>query len=49
LHDWFREQGVETWLHPYPVPVLRISAQLYNSIDQFRRLAGLLAQAFGAQ
>lgn len=48
LHDWFRKQGVETWLHPYPVPVLRISAQLYNSLDQFQQLAGLLAQAFHA-
>jgi isopenicillin-N epimerase len=45
LHDWFRERGVETWLHPHPIPVLRISAQLYNSIDQFQLLARLLAQA----
>jgi isopenicillin-N epimerase len=45
LHDWFRERGVETWLHPHPIPVLRISAQLYNSIDQFHHLARLLAQA----
>jgi isopenicillin-N epimerase len=45
LHDWFRERGVETWLHPHPLPVLRISAQLYNNIDQFRQLALLLGQA----
>jgi len=45
LHDWFRARGVETWLHSQPLPVLRISAQLYNSIDQFQQLALLLAQA----
>ena len=28
--DWFRERGIETWIHPNPVPLLRISAQLYN-------------------
>jgi isopenicillin-N epimerase len=44
LHDWFRERGIETWVHPHPRPVLRISAQLYNSIDQFQRLARLLAE-----
>ncbi len=46
LHDWFRERGVETWLHPVPVPLLRLSAQLYNSIDDYRRLASLAARAF---
>lgn len=45
LHDWFRERGVETWLYPNPVPLLRISAQLYNDIDQFKQLAKLLEQA----
>jgi selenocysteine lyase/cysteine desulfurase len=30
------------------MPLLRISAQLYNSIDEFRQLAGLLAQALHA-
>ncbi len=46
LHDRFRKEGVETWLHPHPVPVLRLSAQLYNSLDQYRRLAGLVVRAF---
>jgi isopenicillin-N epimerase len=45
LHDWFRERGVETWLYPSPVPLLRISAQLYNHLSQYRRLADLLAEA----
>jgi isopenicillin-N epimerase len=45
LHHWFRERGLETWLYPHPVPLLRFSAQLYNSIDQFERLTELLAQA----
>ncbi|MGB6355635.1 MAG: hypothetical protein WBF21_16805, partial [Steroidobacteraceae bacterium] len=45
LHDWFRERGVETWLHPHPVPLLRISAQLYNGLDQFKRLSALLEEA----
>jgi isopenicillin-N epimerase len=45
LHDWFRERGVETWIHPRPVPLLRISAQLYNRLDQFKHLASLLEEA----
>jgi isopenicillin-N epimerase len=44
LHDWFRERAIETWLHPEPVPVLRVSAQLYNSLEQFERLASLLKE-----
>jgi isopenicillin-N epimerase len=45
LHDWFRERGVETWLYPSPVPLLRISAQLYNHPSQYRRLADLLLES----
>jgi isopenicillin-N epimerase len=45
LGEWFRERGVRTWLYPHPVPLLRLSAQLYNDLDQFRRLAALLAEA----
>ena len=45
LHDWFRRRGVETWLYDRPVPLLRISAQLYNHLDQFALLASLLEEA----
>jgi isopenicillin-N epimerase len=45
LHDWFRARGVETWLYPHPVPLLRLSAQLYNSMAQFEQLARLLQEA----
>jgi isopenicillin-N epimerase len=45
LHDWFRERGIETWFHPHPLPLLRISAQLYNDLEQFKRLATLLEEA----
>jgi isopenicillin-N epimerase len=45
LHDWIRARGVEAWLHPHPVPLVRVSAQLYNSLDQFRHLAVLLEEA----
>jgi isopenicillin-N epimerase len=45
LHDWFRERGVETWLHGRPIPVLRLSCQLYNRIEEFKNLARLFAQA----
>jgi isopenicillin-N epimerase len=42
---WFRERGIQTWLYASPVPVLRISAQLYNSIEQYQQLAVMLGQA----
>ena len=45
LHDWFRVRQVETWLYPHPVPLLRLSAQLYNHLGQFEALATLLAGA----
>jgi isopenicillin-N epimerase len=45
LHDWFRARGVETWLYADPVLLLRLSAQLYNDLDQFKLLARLLEEA----
>jgi isopenicillin-N epimerase len=45
LHDWLRARGVEAWLHPHPVPLVRLSAQLYNRLDQYRHLAVLLEEA----
>ncbi len=44
LHDWFRQRNFEIWFHPHPLPVLRISAQLYNTLDQFQRFAQLLKE-----
>lgn len=49
LHDWFRERAVETWVHPNPLPLLRISAQLYNDLGQFELLARLLREALGGE
>jgi isopenicillin-N epimerase len=48
LGEWFRDRGVRTWLYPHPVSLLRLSAQLYNNVDQYRQLAALLAQALHA-
>jgi isopenicillin-N epimerase len=45
LAAWIRARGVETWLHPWPVPLLRVSAQLYNHLGQYERLATLLGEA----
>ena len=45
LHDWFRERGVETWLYSNPVPLVRVSAQLYNHLDQFKQLVSLFEEA----
>jgi isopenicillin-N epimerase len=45
LHDWFRERGFEAWFNANPVPLLRVSAQLYNNMDQYKRFAQLLEAA----
>jgi isopenicillin-N epimerase len=45
LCAWFRERGVRTWVYSLPRPLLRVSAQLYNDIGQYRQLASLLAEA----
>jgi hypothetical protein len=45
LGEWFHERGIRTWLYPHPVLLLRVSAQLYNNLDQYRRLAALLPEA----
>ena len=44
LQNWFRERHIEICFHPAPVLMVRISAQLYNTLDQFRQLAGLLRE-----
>jgi isopenicillin-N epimerase len=46
LHDRFRQRGIETWLYPQPVLLLRLSAQLYNSLPQYERLASEVREAF---
>jgi len=45
LGSWFRERGVEAWVSRRPFALLRVSAQLYNSIAEVRRLAELTLQA----
>jgi isopenicillin-N epimerase len=44
LHDWMRERNVEICFHPTPVLMVRISAQLYNTLDQYQQLAALLRE-----
>jgi isopenicillin-N epimerase len=45
LDAWIRKRGVDAWFHPWPLPVLRVSAQLYNSLEGYQRLADLLDEA----
>lgn len=49
LHDWLWEQHrIEVPIIPWPAPphrLVRISAQLYNGLGQYERLAHALAQA----
>jgi len=46
LHDWFRERNVETVFQCEPRLLTRISAQLYNTPQQFEQLARLIAEAW---
>jgi selenocysteine lyase/cysteine desulfurase len=51
LSDWMRARGVESWFHVSPSRdsmLVRVSAQLYNTEEQYTRLAGLLAEALRA-
>jgi isopenicillin-N epimerase len=48
--NWLRERGVESWLFLWPGPggkLVRVSAQLYNHEEQYRRLGRLLREALG--
>lgn len=48
LSDWMRAHAVEAWFHPPPssgAMLVRLSAQLYNSEEQYVRLADVLAEA----
>jgi isopenicillin-N epimerase len=48
LADWMRARGIEPWFYDWPAgagKLVRVSAQLYNTEEQFVRLAGLLAEA----
>ena len=51
LAGWFRERGIETWFTAWPCAggkLVRLSAQLYNSEDEFRALARALRDALHA-
>ena len=47
LAAWFRARGTETWTYAQPLRLVRVSAQLYNTFDQYQALAGLLREALG--
>jgi isopenicillin-N epimerase len=51
LAEWFRSRGVESWFYSWACgggKVIRISAQLYNSEQEFGKLAVLLKEAMRA-
>jgi len=51
LTNWARERGIESWFFRWERPgatIVRLSAQLYNAEEQYRRLASLLAVALRA-
>ncbi len=48
LADWMRVRGAEPWFYDWPAgrgKLVRVSAQLYNTEEQYVRLAGLLVEA----
>jgi isopenicillin-N epimerase len=45
LCSWIRERGVRAVFIEKPPSIVRISAHLYNSVDDFRMLASLLSEA----
>ncbi len=48
LMAWFRARGVESWACPWPAAggkLVRLSAQLYNDVGQYARLARLVREA----
>lgn len=49
LAAWFRDRGVEGWFYHHPLPVLRLSAQAYNTLDDAARFADLLEEAIGGR
>ena len=53
LQDWLMENGkIEVPILPWPAPpkrLIRISAQLYNSLPQYRQLARALKKALGGE
>jgi isopenicillin-N epimerase len=45
LGEWFHDRGVRSMFPIAPLAAVRLSAQLYNHIEQYQRLADLLIEA----
>jgi isopenicillin-N epimerase len=45
LGEWFHDRGVRSMFPVAPVAAVRLSAQLYNHIEQYQQLADLLIEA----
>jgi len=51
LAAWTRERGIESWFFPWDCPggkIVRASAQIYNTEQEYSRLAPLLKEALRA-